>query len=91
MPEEHDTETRDKKAWRRAVAASRALAKQHGLNSELADGVANASHQDAATQSMRRSEAIAALLEGLAGEAKGEAKAKSAAKSTTPSTARESE
>lgn len=69
MAEEHDTEAREHKAFRRVVTASRALAKQHGLG-EQADAVATANHQDPQVRSMRRMEALAGLLEGLVGDEK---------------------
>ena len=65
MAEElYESEARDQKAWRRVVAASRKLAKQVG-EPELGEAVANAHHTDTSTRDMRRSEALAALLEAV--------------------------
>lgn len=61
MPQD-DAATREQKAWRRITAASRKLAKQTG-DAELGEQVASANHQDDATRSMRRMEALATLLE----------------------------
>lgn len=64
MADLYETDARDQKAWRRVIAASRKLAKQIE-NPELGEAVANANHQDVSTRDMRRSEAIAALLEAV--------------------------
>lgn len=61
---EHDTEAREQKAWRRVLAASRTLMKGAG-KTELVEAASSASHQDPQVQAMRRTEALAALLEGL--------------------------
>jgi hypothetical protein len=57
-------EVRDQKAWRRVIAAARKLAKQHDVP-ELGEEVASANHADTATRDMRRSEALATLLEAV--------------------------
>lgn len=66
----YDSDARAQKAYRRVISAARKLAKQVG-NNELGDEVANASHQDASTREMRRYEALASLLEALAGGPEG--------------------
>lgn len=63
---EHDAATREQKAFRRVVAASRTLAKQLG-KTDLSDAVSTANHNDLQVRGMRRMEALAALLEELAG------------------------
>lgn len=86
MAEEHDTEAREHKAFRRVVAASRTLAKQHGLTGDMVDAVSTANHQDLQVRSMRRMEAVATLLEAVVGEdgpAKSASKVKPAAESTS--------
>lgn len=60
----YETDERERKAWRRVVAAARKLAKQIG-NNALGEAVANAQHNDTSTRDMRRSEALATLLEAL--------------------------
>lgn len=67
MAEEYDTEARENKAFRRLLAAARKLAKGN-VPAELVEGVASASHTDPWVRNMRRTEAIAALLEALLSE-----------------------
>jgi hypothetical protein len=68
MAEElYETDARAQKAWRRVLAATRKLGKQVGDN-ETVEAVANAGHTDPSTREMRRYEALATLLEALAGE-----------------------
>lgn len=80
MPSE-DAATREQKAYRRVTAAARKLAKQHSI-SDLGEAVASANHQDTSTRAMRRTEALADLLEALVTSGE-ESDAKPEAKTTS--------
>lgn len=64
---ELDIESREQKAYRRVLAAVRAIAKQRGTG-ELAEAVTSATHRDVDVRDMRRMEALAPFLEEIAGE-----------------------